>query len=162
MSTEWRYFSLAQFAKLTGKDRETIAKRLSELKPAEEDGRGKYYDSHVALSLIYAADKQDGFGQKIQQAELEIQREKLTKLRNENELASGKQVLIEEVVAQVGREYSFIKQKFLALPSKLAKALAIEVDPEKVFNQILNAVNEVLSELKADETYIAKEKELKK
>lgn len=153
MSKEFRFLSLNQFAKITGKDRETIAKRLSELKPAEEDGRGKYYDSWEALSLIYAADQRHGLNQKIQQAELEIQKEKLTKLRNENELASGKQVLIDDVSTQVGREYSFVKQKIMALPSKLAKACAIETDAEKVFTLIHTQVNEVLAELQADESY---------
>lgn len=153
MSKEYRFLSLNQFAKITGKNRETIAKRLSELKPASEDNRGKYYDAWEALSLIYAADRATGLDQKIQQAELEIQKERLIKLRNENELSTGKQVLIEEVVGQVGREYSFVKQKFMSLASKLAKACAIETDAEKVFALIHTQVNESLAELQADETY---------
>jgi phage terminase Nu1 subunit (DNA packaging protein) len=148
-----RFLSINQLAKLTGKDRQTIARRLSEVEPAQADKRGKYYDAWAALPLIYAGDNKTGLTQKIQQAELEIQKEKLQKIRFENEKTAGQLVDIEDVVKAIEKEYGFVKSQLLTIPSKLAKKLSIESDPHKVFDELHSTIDEILTELVSDKKY---------
>ena len=46
--------NIENLADITGLDKRTVTKRLAELVPVEDTGnRGKYYDSRVALPILY-------------------------------------------------------------------------------------------------------------
>lgn len=160
MATDYRYLTVNQLSKITGKDRQTINKRLSEVVPVKEDKRGKYYDSWECLSIIYAADKKEGMSQQIEQVSLQIEKERLQKLRIDNDKSLGQLVDIDQVVGIVEKEYTYIKAKFLSLNVRLAKILALESDPQKVSDTIYESVQEILEELKADNTFNEQQQEI--
>lgn len=148
-----RLFSISQLSKITGKDRATISTRLQDMKPTKEDGRAKYYDSQEALQVIYAAESFKGMQKKIEMVEYEIQKEKLHKVRIENEMQMGKLVPIAEVAKTVEREYSFVKAQLKSIPAKLSLPISMETEPALVNKMMMDEINQVLSELTADENY---------
>lgn len=161
MKDNLRYLSINQLSKLTGKDRATIAKRLENVKLADNtNGRAKIYDTQEVLPLIYAAENLKGVENKIQLLTIEQEKEKLLKLRLENEERAGKMVSIQEVVDAVGKEYTFVRMQLKALPSMLAKKLSIESDPVKCNEILTDQINETCNELIADKTYLKKLEEI--
>lgn len=148
-----RLFSISQLSKLTGRDRATISSRLQDMKPTAEDGRAKYYDTQEALPVLYAAESFKGMQKKIEMVEYEIQKEKLHKVRLENEQQIGKLVPISEVCKTVEREYAFVKAQVKSIPAKLSKMLSMETDPAVINKIITDEINQALSELVSDENY---------
>lgn len=155
-----RYLSVNQLSQVTGKDRATITKRLETSKPYKEDGRAKIYDAHEVIPIIFAAETLKGMSKKIEQVNYDIEKEKLHKIRTENEVKLGKLVLIDEVTKMVEKEYTFIKAQIKSLPSRLSKLLSMESDPI-VINKIMHTeIDTVLEELTSDEVYKKKMIEL--
>ncbi len=155
-----RYLSISQLHKVTGKDRITIAKKLESIKPFEEKGNAKIYDTYEALPLIFSGEQPKGMSKKLMDVTYEIEKEKLNKIRMDNELKIGRLVEIDEVVKTVEKEFTFVKAQIKTLPSKLSKRLSIENDP-LVINQIITTeINDTLNELISDKTYEEKMKEL--
>lgn len=156
-----RLFSITELSKITGRDRATISGRLQDMKPAKKDGRAKYYDSQEALPVIYAAESFKGMQKKIEAVGYEIEKEKLSKIRIQNEKESGKLVPIEDVCKTVEKEYTFVKAQMKSIPSKVSKPLSMESDPAVINGMLTDSINECLTELLADETYKDYLKELK-
>lgn len=148
-----RYLSINQLSKVTGKDRSTISKRLEELEPYKEDGRAKIYDAHEAIAVIFAQEAGKGLHKKTQQIEYEIEKEKLNKIRMDNEVKQQKLLYIEDVVRTVEKEYMFIKAQFKAMPSRLSKTLSITSNPIEVNKVLMDEINSILTELSSDEFY---------
>lgn len=65
--------TISKLHEMTGKDRRTIKKRLSNLTPAEIKGRYTYYFISEALELIYSEHEEN------QDLDLTIERAKLTR-----------------------------------------------------------------------------------
>ena len=155
MNDKLRYLSINQLSKLTGKDRATITKRLENVKLADDtNGRAKIYDTQEVLPLIYAAENLKGAENKIQMLTIEQEKEKLLKLRMENQERAGKTIPIQEVVDTVSKEYTFVRMQLKAIPSKLAKRLSMENDPLKCNEMLTSEINETCNELIADKTYL--------
>lgn len=157
-----RLYSITDLSKITGKDRATISSRLQDLKPVKESGRGKYYDSQEALQIIYAAESFKGMQKKIELVEYEIQKEKLHKVRIQNEQHLGKLVPIKEVCKTVEKEYAFVKAQIKSIPAKISKILSMETDPSSVNKILMDEINQALSELVADTNYKNHLEELEK
>lgn len=163
MKDKLRYLSINQLSKLTGKDRATIAKRLENVKLADDtNGRAKIYDTQEVLPLIYAAEQVHGAEKKIQLITIEQEKEKLRKLRMENEERAGKMVSIQEVVDSVGKEYTFVRMQLKALPSMLSKKLSMESDPVRCNEILTDQINDICNELIADKTYLNALEEIEK
>jgi glutaredoxin-related protein len=155
-----RYLSISQLSQITGKDRATLSKRLENLKPVEEKATLKKYDAWEALPLIFAADNLKGMGKKIEMITYEIEKEKLQKIRTDNEVKMGKLVYISEVAKTVEKEFIFVKAQIKAIPAKLSKMLSMENDPVVINKLLTDTINETLNELISDKTYEEKMKEL--
>lgn len=155
-----RYLSINQLSKVTGKDRSTISKRLEELEPYKTDGRAKIYDAHEAIAMIFAQEAGKGLHKKTQQVEYEIEKEKLDKIRMDNQVKQGKLLYIDDVVKTVEKEYMFIKAQIKSLPSRVSKLLSIKTDPLEVNQILMSHIDEILTELSSDEFYEAKMNEL--
>lgn len=154
--------SISQLSRLTGKDRGTISTRLQDMKPLGEDKRAKYFDPVEALPVIYAAESFKGMQKKTEMVAYEIEREKLNKIRQENEERAGKLVPIDEVAKTVEREYSFVKAQIGAIPARLSKPLSMESDPSVCNAMLSDAIQEALNELTAPDKYAEHLKELQK
>lgn len=148
-----RYINIATINVLTGKDRNTITKRLEEVKPYKEDGRSKWYDAHEVLPLIYAQDNLKGMQKKMEQLAYDIDREKLNKIKIDNDTKMGRLVEINEVCKTVEKEYTFVKTQMKGLPSRVSKLIAMETDPAIINKVLTDAINEILTELVSDERY---------
>lgn len=155
-----RYLSINQLSQVTGKDRATITKRLETSKPYKEDGRAKIYDAHEVIPIIFAAETLKGMSKKIEQVNYDIEKEKLHKIRTENEVKLGKLIPIEDVVKIVEKEYTFVKAQIKSLPSRLSKLLSMESDPVNINGMMHREIDIVLNELTSDETYKKKMDEL--
>jgi hypothetical protein len=150
-----RYLSVSQLSEVTGKDRRTITDRLAGVKAHSATGRAQYYDSHEVLPLILAAKTVANIEKKLQVVDLAKSEEQLRKLKLQNERLTGESVPIEDVARTVGREYAFVRSQIRSIPSRMAKPLSMVTDPQEVFNQLRDVVDEALSELVADANYEA-------
>ena len=70
----------------------------------------------------------------------EIQRDRL----------EGELVAIGDVAAAVSTEYSVVRQRLLAIPSRIAPVAAAESDPRKIHDAVEREIASALSELSAD------------
>lgn len=157
---KFRYLSVNQLSKLTGRDRATITKRLELVQPAKETGRARYYDCHEVLSIIFAVENVKGIQKKMEQVAYEAEKEKLKKLRIANEKTMGKLVDISEVTSTVEKEYTFIRAQFRSLPSRVTKLVSNESDPVIINKILTDEVDAVLSELISDTVYENQMKEI--
>ena len=157
-----RYLSINQLSQLTGRDRATISKRLETMKPYEENGRAKIYDTHEALPVLFAAESHKGIQKKIELVTHDIEKEKLHKIRMENDVRIGKLVDIEDVVKLVEKEYTFVKAQIKSLPSRLSKLLSMQSDPMVINELMTKEINEILNELITDSVYEKHCKEVEK
>lgn len=155
-----RYLSINQLSKVTGKDRSTISKRLEQIEPYKQDGRAKIYDAHEAIAAIFAQEAGKGIHKETKQVELDIEKEKLHKIRMDNQVKEGKLLFIDDVVKTVEKEYMFIKAQIKSLPSRVSKILSIKTDPLEVNQILMSHIDEILTELSSDEFYESKMKEM--
>lgn len=155
-----RYFSINQLSKVTGKDRATITKRLENTKPYKEDGRARIYDGHEVLPMIFAAEQVKGMSKKTELVAYEIEKEKLNKIRMDNDAKLGKLVEIDEVAKVVEKEYTFVKAQIKAIPAKCSKICAMETDPAIINKILTDTINETLGELISDQVYAERMKEM--
>jgi hypothetical protein len=72
------------------------------------------------------------------------------KLQLDIDIQKRNYIPVDEVVSAVGTEYVRVRQKLLALESKLSHVLAPITDPLEVRNIIQSEVNEILEELSYD------------
>lgn len=148
-----RYFSISQLSQITGKDRATLAKRLEHCKPYEERRNAKIYDAHEVLPIIYASDNLKGFSKKLERIEYETAKEKLKKVRIENENRLKQLVSIDEIVDTISKEYTYVKMQLKSIPAKLSKPLSLTNDPVHINELLTNEINTVLEELISDKSY---------
>lgn len=148
-----RYLSMTQLSEVTGVDRRTVKSRLADLKPIKTEARAIIYDAHMALPLVLrTGDKMSVSQIEKQMAEEQLRHEKAKadKISLEVQKMQGEVVNIEDVARTVGKEYSYVRAALLSIPSKRAKALAIEDDPAVIQSSLLEDINEVLSHMQAD------------
>jgi phage terminase Nu1 subunit (DNA packaging protein) len=75
----------------------------------------------------------------------EIQRDRL----------EGELVAIGDVAAAVAKEYSTVRQRLLAIPSRVAPVAAVESDPRKIHDAVEREIASALSELSSDAAKLA-------
>ena len=155
-----RYLSINQLSQVTGRDRATISKRLELLKPHEENGRAKIYDAHEAIPLLYSTEQAKGMQKKIEMVQYEIEKEKLNKLRLDNDAKIGRLVDISEVAKTVEKEYVFVRAQIRSMPARMSKVLSMESDPMVVNSLLAAEIDETLKELISDKKYEQQMKEL--
>ena len=146
-----RQLSMTQLHELTGIDRRTVKKRLDKIEPITGPRGAMLYDPVVALPLLYnGGDNPEDDAKALLDAQLRYEEARADKMRLEADKMAGLQVAIEDVAKAVEKEYTYVRATLYAMPSKLAKGLALEEDPAVIQSQLHAAVDEALAHLKAD------------
>ena len=148
-----RLLSISQLSEVTGKDRRTITKRLAGVEPHSTEGRAVIYSAPEAISLIMASDTVAGLDKKLLQAEVGLEIARQAKMEIEVGKLRGELVSVEDVAKAVEKEYSFVRAQFRSIPSKLAKPLSMVQEPNEVYKQLDEAINDCLAELTVDKKY---------
>ena len=119
-----RFFSIRSLSQLTGRNRETISRKLEGLACKPGPKNGKLYNAKEALPLIFDVDRgeQSAINPLKEKALLDEARRKLLELelaqkRGELLSSDGLQTELEDV-------FSSIRSKLLNLPPKLAQRLS--------------------------------------
>jgi len=139
--------SISKLASLTGQARETVAKRLIDLKPTIR-GSSKTYESREALPILYGiGSEQDGT------LDLTEERARLTFHQANNEKLKEEQLRGSLIPEDAVREYgsgmvAAFRAKMLALSSKLRNRFTSL--PKDVIDEIQRLINEALEELGKD------------
>jgi len=128
--------SLSFFAELTGKDRETIKKKLSCLQPEPGPHGAKLFDSVKALPLIFEADGLTAAKTENLRADTRLKELKEQQMRNE--LAP-----VEELTAALGSLASQVSAILETIPGKLKRSLPQlrATDLEIVKKEIVKCLN---------------------
>jgi phage terminase Nu1 subunit (DNA packaging protein) len=150
-----RYISTSQLADLSGYDRRTVSDRLVELKPYKKEKNLVLYDARLALPLIFAAGKYKGkdIEKDMKEQELRYETLRADKVELELNIAKGEYVNIEDVASVVEKEYTYVRATLLSIPSRRAKALALEMDPMVIQDLLVEDIAEALNHLNADKKY---------
>jgi DNA-binding Lrp family transcriptional regulator len=148
-----RFLSMSQLAELTGLDRRTVKDRLKDLKAQSGKGRGHYYDTQEALPRLYFPEGSNNVEEQMAEAQLRKARADAEKAEIDVKVKRGELVAIEEVAEVVGKEYTYVRARILAMPTRLAKPLSMESDPLVVKKLLDEAVTEALEDLAADQKF---------
>lgn len=143
--------SISKIAELTGKARETVAKRVSELECSIE-GKAKLYDTTKALPLIYGAEDNDNARLITQRARLTFHQANVEELR-EAELR-GDLLNANEVKRVWAESIMSTRAKLLALPARLANKAIAATSVREIENFVRQEIHAALEEL-ANETHPA-------
>jgi phage terminase Nu1 subunit (DNA packaging protein) len=156
--------SISKIAELTGKDRRTVTKRLSGIKPAEVIKGAKNYESSIALAAVLSPDFELEIRNKISAEKTpdhaggydgtvddnRIKRAKAEKLEMEVAERRRELIPINEIISEVEKEYGFIRTNLMSIPAKNAKILS-ELDSPAEIQKVLDAsIFEVLKSLTVD------------
>lgn len=128
-------------ADLTGKDRRTIQKRLTDLKPVEEYS----YASKEALTAIYNPSALDAVQER---AQLDRARRELVELQKAEKI--GELIPAEKVSAYWNRQAGNVRAKLLNLPGRLAATIPCD-NPIEIEKATRVLVYEALQELADDD-----------
>ena len=148
--------NITKLSELTGKHRQTIAKRLQDVEPLDESThRGdKFYDSKLALPAVYKPDFVDEINpnQESNVLDLTAERARLAhhqanKYHLESENLKGN--LIEaDIVAEVWEaQLANLRAKLLTIPTKAAPRAAILDDEKMMVKYLQGLIHDALSEL---------------
>lgn len=153
-------WNLIQLAGLLRMDRRTISEKLIKSRVPFSDGprNSKLYNLDDVLKCMYSKPvSQNETGEFGDEELTELDEEKLLLTKAKRETAElilaekRKEVVpIGDVLEELSKEYTFVRTQLRALPSRLAKHLANEADPEEVFNLLSGAIEDTLNELQAD------------
>jgi hypothetical protein len=144
---------MTQLSELTGFDRRTIKDRLHGLKTQQGPGRAILYDTTEALPRLYFPQGQNDVEQQMASAELRRQVALADKAEIDVRVQLGDLVAIEEVSEIVGKEYTYVRARIMAIPTRLAKPLSLESDPIVIKDILHEAMAEALEDLSADKAY---------
>lgn len=155
-----RYLSMSQLSEVAGIDRRTVKDRLANVKPFKKEGKAIIFDATVALPVLfgYSAGNENVLEQ-IKEQTLRLEKAKADKIELELEERRGQVVAIEDVAKAVEKEYTYVRSTILSIPSKRAKVLALESDPQVVRSLLEQDINEALSHLQADTNLEFKDEE---
>ena len=150
-----RYLSMTQLSEVSGYDRRTVKDRLAQLEPFKKEKNAVIYDAHLALPLLFASGKYKGkdIEKDMKEQELRYETLRADKVELELNIAKGEYVNIEDVASVVEKEYTYVRATLLSIPSRRAKALALEMDPMIIQDLLVEDIAEALNHLNADEKY---------
>lgn len=138
---------------ISGVGERTIKMRLKNLQPVEGPTESvTYYDTKQALYIIFQL--HDVNKNKL---DLSDQRAKLAKAQTERqhmEIAKMKKEVVPlvDVTRVVEKEYSYVRAKILAIPSKLAQKLSGMDDPGEINDALEKEISSTLTDMIYDET----------
>lgn len=158
------FLSISDLAKLTKKDRRTVSSRLESLSPSKVQGKAVLYSSLEALTAIFRVDFEKSGPVKIEssspegaensekQAKARIANAKAEKIEMELDHLRGELVKTSDILSEVEKEYTRVRTAFRSLGPKNAKQLSVMDKAEDIAELLHNAVNEILTELSADDS----------
>lgn len=150
-----RPITVGEFAQIVGLTVRRIQQLSAEgLIPKTDKGK---YDIAAAFPAYINHVK----AQNSNSAETGYERHRARKMRAMAESAEidlrkkkGELVEIEAIASQVKDEYVYVRQKLLGIPSKAALQLSSITDPVQIQAKLSDLINDALSDLKADQSYV--------
>ncbi|MGE3682053.1 MAG: hypothetical protein AB7G93_10030 [Bdellovibrionales bacterium] len=146
--------SISQLIEFTGLNYKTIRKRLKPLTPVREDGRAKFYDTKGALPLLFPQNTTEMNHERLRLARAKADREEF-----ELAIKRGDYWDAEGTLEDVGRQFTAVRARLLAIPNKAALLLARETEPSRCQKLVYNEICEALADLSADKLKVGHEKE---
>ena len=116
-----------------------------------ERAQGEYDLDEVRKEYIHVLRRQAAGHEARGDLDLSGERAKLAREQAEgaairNAVSRGEYVAVDEVVAQVEREYGIVRERLLTIPGKVADALT-QRDRETIESVLIEEISEVLDEL---------------
>lgn len=149
-----RFLSVNNYSEMTGIDRRTIRKRIEGLTAQRGPGKALLYDAFEVLPRLYQTMGTAADIERLMANEtLLLERAKREKTELDVKRIRGEYISVDEIKREVGNEYSAVSQQLRGLGSKLAKSLAILMEPKEIQFRIEESINEILTELNADKKY---------
>lgn len=135
-----------EMSNMTGKTYRTIRKKISGLEPIRKEGGRLYFDTTVALPMIYKDNRQKE-GLDLQQERAKLAKEQRKKTRLQNEEIEGKLINAEEAKEEWTKYILNCRAKLLALPNKITPQVANQSSHSQIHNIIKKNVYDALNEL---------------
>ncbi len=153
-----KLWNISQLAIALGWERRTVAEKLHAARTKFEDGPRNsklYHLADVIESLTMppqatAPDPGTEIGNLIQQEELKMVRAKREKAEIDLNIRRGEYMPVAVILDGISTEYSTVRKLVMAMPSRLARQLAVITDAEEVNRVLTETVDEILEELKSD------------
>lgn len=147
-----RYLSMSQLADVTGVDRRTIKARLEGIEPHEKHGKAIIFDSHQVLPIILGVGTEDPklVSKALREEQLRYEKARADKIILDMEILRKEVVPIDDVCKAVEKEYTYVRATLNAIPSRRARALAVEDDPNVIQEMLRADIDEALDHLQAD------------
>lgn len=137
---------VGQLAELTGLNRETVKKRVSDLKYEDGPRNSRLYDSREALPKIYLPE--DSKVIDLNQARANLATRQTEKIELDMELRRGDYVVRSEVRDAIIAMLTAFRAKMLGLPTKAVPQLKVAKDGVEQEQIILELVHDALKELR--------------
>jgi hypothetical protein len=150
-----RFLNISQLGEVTGLDRRTVTDRLKDVTPIKTHGKAIIYDAPAVLPIILGMADITALNAKEKLLIEQAQHEKAKRERAQIELEQLKKevVPISDVAKVVGDEYSRVRARLYAIPSRSASDLSESNNPRECQQIVHNEIDEALSELTADKKY---------
>jgi phage terminase Nu1 subunit (DNA packaging protein) len=145
-----RYLSKSKLSELTGKDRRTIDKVLSGLKPNSVEGRAQLYDTQLVLPLIFEVESDRSLDRQLQEEQLRHEKGKADKVELEVRKRKGELVEVEDVAKAWEKVLTAVRAELFSIPVKSAHPLAPGMTPAEVKKHLEDAINEALTTLSVE------------
>lgn len=143
-----KIFNCSQLAELFGLDRRTVTKRVKDTEPAGNVRGGSPGYRIVDVAHLLVADRVE-LGDEETAEQLRRRKLRAEAGMAELELASRERAMLprSDVDAAVVGAFSRVRQRLLAIPSKLAPILATKMEPAEVEAEVRRAIHDALEEL---------------
>ena len=136
-----------QLSDLTGRTRRTIQKRLIDLIPIVQKGRGHWYESKDALPLLVESQNPGEVTKTLETERTRLSSAQADKTELEVEVIKGHLIPAEHVQITVDTMLSSFRSKLLSLPTKAAHAVLPLADIAEAEDVLREYINEALQEL---------------
>lgn len=160
-----RQLTVSNLAEIIGTTRRTLNNRIAHLTPDRCEGKMKYYNSDTAIRAFYLVELRRQFENefKAQMKDVEtlpsyddsVDKNRLQRAKADMEELKfkekmGEVVAVEDILAEVEKEYTLVRTALLSLPTKKAKILSGIDDPATIQVELDDAINEALAHLEKD------------
>ena len=144
--------SITELHNLTGLDRRRVRSALADLESTPGKKGAVLFESREALPLLYIFPR-DGDTLDLTQERARLAHFQANKAAVEERKLKGELIEVEEVAQIVGADYSNVRAKLLAMPTKGAPELLGIEDIAVAHGIVQRLVIAALEELSADEVY---------
>ena len=139
--------NIDQLTNLVGMTRRTISKRLIDIVPVVEKGRGHWYESKEVLPVLLGLHKGGEEPKTLETERTRLASAQATKTELEVEVIKGNLIPADHVKEVVDTMLSSFRSKLLSLPTKAAHAVLPLADQAEAENVLKEYVYEALQEL---------------